>query len=112
MFSPEALQKAMAETVLVVNFQGGFDTFTFRKAFESDFDLSKEEQGKILDYLKTKIQKGNHIYHIVKNQIDNQEFLSTDYYANPYPRKFLGAYAPVIYKTLGGVMAMSLLRQP
>ena len=109
MFSLQQLQSAMNDALLVVNFQGGFDSFAFRKSFERDYGLSKDDKNEILNYLKTHVQKDGHIYHLVKKQIDAQEFLSSDYYANPYPRKFVGAYAPVVYKTLGGIMATSLL---
>lgn len=108
MYTVGTLDNAYKEALCVVNFEGGFDTFKFRKGFENDFELSKKQQDEILDYLKTNIQKENPIYRIVKSQIDNQEFLSTDYYASPYPRKFRGAYSSVVYKTLAGTMALSL----
>lgn len=93
--------------LLCVNFQGGL-ILKFRKGVEQNFNFSLEEKQEILDYLKAKIQKGSHTYQTVKSQIDNQEFLSTDYYASPYPRKFRGAYSFVVLKTLGGVMTLSL----
>lgn len=108
MFRIESLHKAEEEAVLLVN-SWRIDTFAFRKFFERD--LSQKEKGEILEYLKSKIQKENQIYAIVKTQIDNQEFLTTDYYVNPFPRKFRGSYAPVVYKTLGGIMGMMLLQQ-
>ncbi|MFV0400971.1 MAG: hypothetical protein ACK5LX_10190 [Oscillospiraceae bacterium] len=106
MYTTKKLDNAFSSAISIVNFKGGFDTFKFRKGFE--YDLSMDEQEEVLDYLKTKIQKGSLIYQAVKSQIDNQEFLSSDYYANPYPRTFRGAYSPVVVKTFGGVMALSL----
>lgn len=100
-------EQAFRESVSAVTF--GFDTFAFRKFYEVGLD--KEEQIAIMDFVKEKIPKGTPIYQAVKKQIDEQEFLTTDYYANPYPRKFIGAYAPVVYKTFAGLMAMSLSQQ-
>lgn len=108
MYTPEALQKAMADTVLIVNHKRGFDTFAFRKSFE--LNSPQNEQQEIMDYLKEHAVKGSPAYQRTKSQIDRQEFLTTDYYVNPYPRKFRGAYAPVVYKTLAGVMWASLQR--
>lgn len=108
MFTAQQLGTAFNDTLSIVNFKSGFDTFKFRKGFESDFELSKKQQDEILDYLKSNIQKENLIYRIVKSQIDNQEFLSTDYYTSPYSRKFRGAYSSVVYKTVAGIMALSL----
>lgn len=88
----------------VVNFKGGFDTYKFRKVFEEDKTLSVEEKIQILDYLDARLPKSNWVYQTVKGQIDQQEFLSTDYYANPIQRRFRGAYAPVVLKTFAGIM--------
>lgn len=108
MFGIERLEHAFNTTLSVVNFRGGFDTFTFRQGFQHEFELSNADKNEILDYLKTKAPQGGSIFQAVKAQIDTQEFLSTDYYMNPFPRKFFGAYSPVIHKTMGGLMAMSL----
>lgn len=108
MFTLEQLDNAYKNALLVVQFEGGFDTFTFRKGFEHEFILSDDEKKQILDYVESKIQQGSPQYQQIKSQIDQQEFLSTDYYCNPAPRKFVGAYAPVVYKTFAGLMAMSL----
>ena len=109
MYSPEALQKALADAVLISNYKRGFDTFAFRKSFEQN--LSRNEQKEILDYLKANAQQSSPAYQKTKRELDRQEFLTTDYYVNPYPRKFRGAYAPVVYKTLAGIMWASLMRQ-
>lgn len=106
MYSSQALQRAMEGTLCAVNFRGGVDTFAFRKAFERE--LGEGEKAEILEYIKQRIPLGGTTYQTVKSQIDTQEFLTTDYYQSPYPRKFLGAYAPVVYKTLGGIMRMFL----
>lgn len=106
MFNISQLDEAFKQSLSVVNFKGGFDTFKFRKGFEQEFNLSLEEKEEILDYVEQKLT--NSTFHTVKSQIDNQEFLTSDFYANPYPRKFRGAYAPVVFKTFAGVMALSL----
>lgn len=108
MFTKQQLQDAFDDALAIVNFNGGFDTFTFRKDFEQMESLNTSEKEQILDYVKDRVQKGTAVFQKIKSEIDKQEFLTTDYYANPYPRKFLGAYAPVVYKTFAGLMAMSL----
>lgn len=106
MVSEDVLRKAVADAADVVKFKGGFDTFAFRKHFEKE--LPKKDQQMILAFVKDNLAKGTPIYEAVKEQIDHQEFLATDYYANPYPRKFYGAYAPVVYKTFAGLVAVSM----
>jgi len=109
MFPIEKLDNAFNSALSIVNFRGGFDTFQFRKGFENEFNLTEDEKNEILDYLNRKLRKGNNIYQLVKNQINQSEFLTTAYYANPtYPRRFRGAYHPVIMRTFGGAMALSL----
>jgi hypothetical protein len=108
MFTDVQLSNAFNESLSVINFQGGFDTFTFRKGFEGGLGLSPEEKNEILDYLKTKVRKGDHVYQKVKAQIDKEEFLSADYYENPVKRQFRGSYFPVVLKTLAGIMAPAL----
>lgn len=88
----------------LINFNGGIDTYTIRRHFEEDTSISTEQKEKIITYLKTKVPKNSIVYTKVKNQIDNQEFFIKDYYANPYPRTVRGAYAPVVLKTIAGLM--------
>lgn len=110
MFDITQLHEAFKQSLSVVNFQGGFDSFKFRKGFEQEFNLSSEEKNEILDYVEQKLTSApfQTVFQTVKSQIDDQEFLTTDYYANSYPHKFRGAYAPVVFKTFAGVMALSL----
>lgn len=98
------LDHSFHSALTVVNFKGGFDTFKFRKGFEEDKTLTAEEKDEILDYLDDKLPKSSWAFQKVKGQIDQQEFLSTDYYANPIQRRFRGAYAPVVLKTFAGIM--------
>ncbi|WML41996.1 hypothetical protein RCG19_10420 [Neobacillus sp. OS1-2] len=104
MFTIIQLDNAFNSAIGIVNFKGGFDAFKFRKGFEEDTTISIAEKEEILAYLETKIPKSSMTYLIVKERINQQEFLSTDYYANPHPRKFRGAYAPVVLKTFAGIM--------
>lgn len=67
-----------------------FDSFKFRKGFEEDKSITNEEKSEIIEYLKSKIIKGDKIFIKVKAQIEKLEFAS-DYFQNPYPRKFRGA---------------------
>lgn len=108
MLTSQQLQKAFTDALQLIQFKGGFDTFAFRKGFEREFSLNHSDKEQILNYIKIRIQKGDPVYQQVKSEIDKQEFLTTDYYTNPHPRRFLGAYAPVVYKTFAGVMAVSL----
>lgn len=110
MFTKEELHNALSESIMVLS-RVSVDTFVFRKSFERDFELEEEEKRQILSYVRENICQEHSIYRTLKREIDRQEFLSTDYYQNLYPRRFLGAYAPVVYKTFAGVMAMSLLQQ-
>lgn len=105
MYTSKQLNDAFKNALLIVNFKGGFDSFAFRKGFEREFLLDNLEKEMVLEYLKKKVQKGSPVYVLVKSSIDNQEFLTTDYYANPNsPRRFRGAYCSVVYKTLAGLM--------
>lgn len=113
MFKISQLDEAFKQSLSVVNFRGGFDTFLFRKGFKESF-LSEKQRTEILDYVKTNID--DNVYINVKTQIDEQESLITGYYSNPQyssirPRKFRGAYAPVVYQTFAGLMEFSLLQQ-
>lgn len=100
------LDDAYNSSLSIVTFKGGFDSFKYRKGFEEDTNLSIEDKEELLNYLKSKMQKNSSEYQAVRKQINQEEFLSTDYYANPHPRKFRGAYAPVILKTFAGVMSL------
>lgn len=105
MLTSQQLTDAFTDASAIMNHS--FDTFAFRKYFEENF--SHQAAGtQILDYVKNTISQGGTAYRKLKAEIDNQEFLSTDYYANPGDRKFLGAYAPVVYKTFAGLMAICL----
>lgn len=104
MYTIKQFDDAFNSALCVINFKGGFDSYKFRKGFEQDTNISTAEKKEILDYLITKMSKSSRTYRIVKERIDKQEFLSTDYYANSYPRKYRGAYSPVVLKTFAGVM--------
>lgn len=108
MIEENALNRAFRDASHVIFFRGGLDTFAFRKGFETELDLSEPERRQLLSYVKEKLGRGTVAYQALKREIDRQEFLSTDYYVNPYPRRFYGAYAPVVFKTFAGVMAAVL----
>jgi|GEM_PF-1657314 hypothetical protein len=110
MFTMNQLDNAFNDSVKIVNFKGGFDSFKFRKGFEEDTTISREEKEKILEYLKSKMKKDDEISTKIKEQIDKQEFAS-DYYQNPYPKTSRGAYFPVVLKTFAGIMLIDLLQQ-
>lgn len=108
-FCKQQLDDAFNSSLCILNFKGGFDTYKFRKGFEENTNFSIAEKEEILAYLKTKITKSSKIYRIVKEWVDKLEFLSTDYYSSPYPRKFRGAYSPVVLKTIAGIMLITYL---
>lgn len=108
MYTKKQLDKAFNDFLSILNHKGGIDTFKFRYGFKTDFGLSKEEKEDIYNYLEKAIPKGCAIYRKVKGEIDCTEFLTTDYYKNPSPRQFKGAYYPVVLQTIGGIMAVSL----
>lgn len=108
MFNINQLDNGFKEFLSIVNFKGGFDTFKFRKGYEDNTTISNAEKEEILDYLKTKMPKISFPYQLVRSQINQKEFLLTDYYASPYPRNFRGAYAPVVLKTFAGIMTICL----
>jgi hypothetical protein len=113
MFTDENLKQALADAVSIAHFKGGFDTLVFRKGFEeSEFTVSEKQS--ILDYISTNL--GDNTYLAVKNQVDKQQFLFSEYYSCPEccsirPRKFRGAYKPVIQRTFAGLMELSLCQQ-
>ena len=80
----------------------------FRKGFEEDTTITPSDKEQVLSFLKTKMPKTSADYQKLKSQVDKQEFLTTDYYASPYPKKFRGAYAPVVLKTFAGIMSVGL----
>lgn len=106
MLAVKKLDDAFNSALNVVNFKGGFDSFKFRKGFDEDTNISIEDKKEIMKYLENKIPKSSDEYQLVRKQINHNEFLSTDYYANPHPRKFRGAYAPVILKIFVGIMSL------
>lgn len=106
MLTNKELDDAFNSALSVVNFKGGFDSFKFRKGFEEDANISIEDKDIIMNYLENKLPKSSDVYQSVSKQINDSEFLSTDYYANPHPRKFRGAYAPVVRKTFAGIMLL------
>lgn len=113
MFTNEELNEAMTTATSVVEFQGGFDTLVFRKGFEES-EFSASEKQSILDFISMNLS--DNTYLSVKNQIDEQEFLFSEYYSAPQcssnrPRQFRGAYAPVIKRTFAGLMELSLHQQ-
>jgi hypothetical protein len=108
MYTINQLDDAFNSALCIVNFKGGFDSFKFRKGFEEETAISNQEKKEILDYLKIRLKRGNEIFEKIREQIEKQEFAS-DYYQNPYPRKFRGAYYPVILKTFAGIILISLL---
>lgn len=107
MYTTEQLEDAYDSALCVINYKGGFDTFKFRRGgFEDDPSPASDKQ-QVLAYLKTKMPQTGILFAKVKKQIDTEEF-SSDYYTNPDPRKFRGAYAPVVLKTVAGIMLVSL----
>lgn len=96
------LDDAFDFALCVINYEGGFDSYKFRKGFEEE--PNTDDKADILAYLETKISRSSEIYIRVKERIDKVEFLSTDYYANSYPRTFRGAYYKVVLKTIAGIM--------
>lgn len=113
MFTVENLGNAFNDALSVVNFSGGFDTLVFQKGYEES-EFSKTEKESILDYIRTNLS--NATYLAVKTQVDKQQFLFTEWYSSPgscsiRPRKFRGAYAPIIQRTFAGLMELSLCQQ-
>ena len=105
MFTKKQLDTAYEDAALLASKK--VDTFTFRMGFQQD--VAPKDQEQILVYLQQRLQLGDPLYTALKGQIDRQEFLSTDYYANPYPRRFRGAYGPVVRKTFAGLMSLTLV---
>ncbi|MGM9602754.1 MAG: hypothetical protein ACI3W5_14375 [Faecousia sp.] len=108
MLSVDQLDNAFAQALSITCGSIKFDTFKFRKGFEEDASISEADKEQIIKYLGKKMPKGSTLWYTVKKQIDNTEFLSTDYYVNRYPRKFRGAYNSVILKTVAGIMSVAL----
>lgn len=113
MFTNEALKEAMTTAISVVNFRGGFDTLVFQKCFEES-EFSEEEKQSILDYIRINLTDATYL--AVKTQVDKQQFLFTEWNSCPKccsirPRKFRGAYKPVIQRTFAGLMELSLCQQ-
>ncbi|WP_217587850.1 hypothetical protein [Lentibacillus saliphilus] len=106
MLTVKQLDYAFNSALNVVTFKGGFDSFKFRKGFDEATNISIEDKEEIMKYLENKIPKSSEEYQLVRKQINHNEFLSTDYYENPHPRKFRGTYAPVILKTFAGIMSL------
>lgn len=108
MFTPSQLAAACRSAQRLAQFAGGFDSFTFRKLFEEEREVSTGEKKEILAYLLRQVPFHSPLFMQVRKQINVQEFLVHDYYANPAARKFRGVYAPVVYKTLAGMMMLDL----
>lgn len=105
MYSSKILNQMFHESLSIISYKGGYDTFAFRQVFQT---LSTQEKMEIYSYLEAAVSKNSYIYRKVKDQIDRTEFLSSDYYANSFPRQFRGAYYPVVLQTLGGIMRVSI----
>lgn len=99
------LDKAFNDFLIILNYS--LDTFTFRKGFEAAFSLSEQEKEEIYTYLERKVPLNSAIYRKAKRAVDQAELLTTDYYQNHSP-KFRGSYRPVVMRTIGGVIALSL----
>lgn len=99
------LDKAFDDFLSILNYP--LDTFTFRKGYETAFNLSEQEKKEISTYLERKVPLNSVIYRKAKRAVDQAEFLATDYYQN-HSAKFRGSYRPVVMRTIGGVIALSL----
>ncbi|WP_018758478.1 hypothetical protein [Paenibacillus terrigena] len=107
MFTNEQLDDSFKSASFVVFRAKGFDSLVFRKGFEEETSLTDDEKNQILSYLEEKVSKSDALFIKAKDCIDQSE-LSSDYFHN-YPRKFRGAYYPVVLKFIAGLMVNSLV---
>lgn len=106
MFTKGQLDDSFKSASSVVFRGKGFDTFVFRKGFEEETSLTDDEKNQILSYLEEKVSRSDALFIKAKECIDQSE-MSSDYFHN-YPRKFRGAYRPVVMQFLAGLMINSL----
>jgi hypothetical protein len=106
MFKEVELADSLQSASYVIHNARGFDTFVFRKGFEEEISLTDEDKKQILSYLERNVSRNDPLFIRAKDCIDQSE-MSSDYFHN-YPRKFRGAYYPVVLKFIAGLMASSI----
>jgi hypothetical protein len=70
--------------------------------FKEETSLTDEEKNQILSYLEGNVSRNDPLYIKAKAYIDQSE-MSSDYFHN-HPRKFRGAYYPVVMQFIAGLM--------
>jgi hypothetical protein len=106
MFTNEQLGNSLQSASSIVFRVKGFDTFVFRMGFKEEISLMDEDKKQILSYLEKNVSRNDPLFIRAKNCIDQSE-MSSDYFYN-YPRKFRGAYRPVVLKFIAGLMVNSI----
>lgn len=106
MFTNEQLGNSLREASVLLRWDKGFDTFVFRMGFKEETSLSDAQKDQILSYLEKNVSRNDPIYTKAKAYIDQSE-MSSSYFRN-HPRKFRGAYRPVVMQFIAGLMINSL----
>ncbi|MEK4439080.1 hypothetical protein [Paenibacillus sp. FSL K6-2862] len=107
MFKDVQLANSLQSAKYVIQNARGFDTFVFRMGFKEETSLSDAKKDQILSYLEEHVSRNDPLYIKAKAYIDQSE-MSSDYFHN-HPRKFRGAYYPVVMQFIAGLMANSMI---
>ncbi|OME71504.1 hypothetical protein BSK65_10715 [Paenibacillus odorifer] len=106
MFTNEQLGNSLKQASELLRWDKGFDNFVFRMGFKEETSLTDAQKDQILSYLEVNVSRNDPLYIKAKAYIDQSE-MSSDYFHN-YPRKFRGAYYPVVMQFIAGLMVNSL----
>ncbi|TDG00908.1 hypothetical protein [Paenibacillus piri] len=106
MFKEVELADSLQSASYVIQNAKGFDTFVFRMGFKEETSLTDAQKDQILSYLEENVSRNDPLYIKAKAYIDQSE-MSSDYFHN-YPRKFRGAYRPVVMQFIAGLMTNSI----
>ncbi|MFC7680317.1 hypothetical protein [Paenibacillus sp. GCM10028914] len=107
MYNDDQLADSLQSASYLIQNAKGFDTFVFRMGFKEELSLTDAQKDQILSYLEENVSRNDHLYIKAKAYIDQSE-MSSDYF-HKYPRKFRGAYRPVVMQFISGLMTNSLI---